>query len=599
MRIEDYALLGDLETAALVGRDGSVDWLCLPRFDSGACFAALLGAQGPGGGGLARGAGAPAVRRRYRPGTLILEQEWDTPEGTVRVTDAMPPRDEAANLVRVVEGLSGRVPMRMDLAIRLDYGAAVPWVTRTADGLSAVAGPDALRLRTPADIHGEGMSTVAEFAVEAGDRVPFTLDWHPSHRPAPEPVLAFHALEQTDAFWREWSEVSTYDGAWPEAVGVSLRVLKALTYAPTGGIVAAATTSLPEALGGVRNWDYRYCWIRDATLTLFALAQCGYAEEALAFRDWLLRASAGAADQLQIMYGVAGERRLPEQELEWLPGYEGAAPVRAGNAAVDQFQLDVYGEMLDLAWLGVSSRQQVQPIAWKRQVAMIEYLEEAARLPDEGIWEVRGPRRHFVHSKVMAWVAFDRAVKIAGSAELEVPLERWQRIRDELHTEICSQGFDAERNTFTQSYGSRELDASLLIIPTTGFLPPDDPRVVGTIEAVQRELLQDGFVYRYSTGDDEGAVDGLPGKEGAFLPCSFWLCDALEAIGRHDEAVALFERLLGVGNDLGLFAEEYDPAAGRMVGNFPQAFTHLAVITTAHRLSGLPAPKGHAPAAPA
>jgi GH15 family glucan-1,4-alpha-glucosidase len=504
----------------------------------------------------------------------------------------MPPRDEAANVVRVVEGVSGRVPMRMDLAIRLDYGASVPWVTRTVDGLSAVAGPDALRLRTPAEIHGEGLSTVSEFAVDAGERVPFTLDWHPSHRPAPEPVLAFHALEQTDAFWQEWSEVSTYEGAWADAVGTSLRVLKALTYAPTGGIVAAPTTSLPEAIGGVRNWDYRYCWIRDATLTLFALAQCGYAEEALAFRDWLLRASAGAADQLQIMYGVAGERRLPEQELKWLPGYEGASPVRAGNAAVEQFQLDVYGEMLDLAWLGFS-RRQVQPIAWKRQVALIEFLEDAAREPDEGIWEVRGPRRHFVHSKVMAWVAFDRAVRIGTGAQLEGPLERWAQIRDDLHAEICTEGFDAERNTFTQYYGSRELDASLLIIPTTGFLPPDDPRVVGTIAAVRSELQQDGLVYRYSTSTEEGAVDGLPGKEGAFLPCSFWLCDALEAIGRHDEAVELFERLLEVGNDLGLFAEEYDPAAGRMVGNFPQAFTHLAVITTAHRLSGLPAPKAH------
>jgi GH15 family glucan-1,4-alpha-glucosidase len=423
--------------------------------------------------------------------------------------------------------------------------------------------------------------------------VPFTLDWHASHRPAPEPILAFHALEQTEAFWQEWSEVSTYDGDWADAVSVSLRVLKALTYAPTGGIVAAPTTSLPEALGGVRNWDYRFCWIRDATLTLYALAQCGYAEEALAFRDWLLRASAGAADQLQIMYGVAGERRLPEQELRWLPGYEGAQPVRAGNAAVEQFQLDVYGEMLDLAWFGFQARREVQPIAWKRQLSLMDYVEGVARQPDEGIWEVRGPRRHFVHSKVMAWVAFDRAVRIAEGASLEAPVDRWKRMREELRDEICREGFDAERNTFTQYYGSRELDASLLIIPATGFLPPDDPRVIGTVEAVRRELLRDGFVYRYSTGAEEGAVDGLPGKEGAFLPCSFWLCDALEAIGRHDEAVDLFERLLAVGNDLGLLAEEYDPQAKRMVGNFPQAFTHLAVVTTAHRLSGLPSPQRH------
>jgi GH15 family glucan-1,4-alpha-glucosidase len=593
VRIEDYGLVGDLETAALVGRNGSVEWLCLPRFDSGACFAALLGDEHHGHWRIAPAAGGMASRRRYRRNTLILEHEWDTPEGTVRLVDAMPPRDEAANFVRVVEGVSGRVPVRMELAIRLDYGASVPWVTRTADGLSAVAGPDALRLRTPVDTHGEDMSTVAAFDVAPGDRVPFTLDWHPSHRPAPEPNLAFHALEQTEAFWQEWSEVSTYEGEWEDAVGVSLRVLKALTYAPTGGIVAAPTTSLPEALGGVRNWDYRFCWIRDATLTLYALAQCGYAEEALAFRDWLLRASAGAADQLQIMYGVAGERRLPEQELTWLPGYEGAAPVRAGNAAVDQFQLDVYGEMLDLAWFGFQSRRELQPIAWKRQLALMNYVETIARQPDEGIWEVRGPRRHFVHSKVMAWVAFDRAVRIAEGASLAAPLERWRRMREELRDEICREGFDAERNTFTQYYGSHELDASLLIIPATGFLPPDDPRVVGTVEAVRRELVQDGFVYRYSTGAKEGSVDGLPGKEGAFLPCSFWLCDALEAIGRHDEAVSLFERLLGVGNDVGLLAEEYDPQAGRMVGNFPQAFTHLAVVTTAHRLSGLPSPQRH------
>jgi GH15 family glucan-1,4-alpha-glucosidase len=594
--IEDHGLVGDLETSALVARDGSVQWLCLPRFDSGACFAALLGDERHGHWRIAPAAGGLATRRRYRDDTLILEHEWDTPEGTVRLIDAMPPRDEAANFVRVVEGVRGRVPMRMDLAIRLDYGASVPWVTRTADGLSAVAGPDALRLRTPAPLHGEGLTTVAEFEVEPGDRVPFTLDWHASHRGAPEPILAFHALEETDAFWREWSAVSTYDGDWADAVSISLRVLKALTYAPTGGIVAAPTTSLPEALGGVRNWDYRFCWIRDATLTLYALAQCGYAEEALAFRDWLLRASAGAADQLQIMYGVAGERRLPEQELHWLPGYEGAAPVRAGNAAVEQFQLDVYGEMLDLAWFAVQ-RAHAQPFAWKRELALMAFLEDAARRPDEGIWEVRGPRRHFVHSKVMAWVAFDRAVRIAERASLEAPLDRWKRLRAELHQEICREGFDADRNTFTQSYGSRELDASLLIIPSTGFLPPSDPRVVGTIEAVQRELLRDGFVYRYTTGEAEGTVDGLSGKEGAFLPCSFWLCDALEAIGRHDEAVAMFERLLGVANDLGLLAEEYDPAAGRLVGNFPQAFTHLALVTTAHRLSGLPGPQNHRTAA--
>jgi GH15 family glucan-1,4-alpha-glucosidase len=602
MQIEDYGLVGDLETSALVGRDGSVEWLCLPRFDSGACFSALLGDESHGHWRIGPADGGPATRRRYRENTLILEHEWDVPGGTVRLVDAMPPRDEAANLVRVVEGVSGNVPMRMDLAIRLDYGASVPWVTTGPDGISAVAGPDALRLRTPVPLRGEGLSTVAEFTVEAGERIPFTLDWHASHRGAPEPIDAFSALEQTDAFWREWSEISTYEGEWAEAVGVSLRVLKALTYAPTGGIVAAPTTSLPEALGGVRNWDYRYCWIRDATLTLYALAQCGYAEEALAFRDWLLRASAGTASQLQIMYGVAGERRLPEQELQWLPGYEGAGPVRAGNAAVEQFQLDVYGEMLDLAWFGAQSPRHIQPIAWKRQLSLMNFLETAAFEPDEGIWEVRGPRRHFTHSKVMAWVAFDRAVRIAEHGGLEGPVGRWSEIRDRLHAEICAKGFDEERGTFTQYYGSHELDASALIIPTMGFLPPDDPRVRGTVDAIRRELVEDGFVYRYSTGEHEGAVDGLPGKEGAFLPCSFWLCDALEMTGRHDEAVELFERLLAVGNDLGLYAEEYDPAAGRMVGNFPQAFTHLAIVTTAHHLSGLASPRAprqpHAGASP-
>jgi GH15 family glucan-1,4-alpha-glucosidase len=593
LRLEDYGLVGDLETSALIGRDGSVDWLCLPRFDSGACFSALLGDENHGHWRMAPAAGGVATRRRYRPDTLVLEHEWDTPEGTVRVTDVMPTRDEVPNLVRVVEGISGRVPMRMDLAIRLDYGASVPWVTHTVDGLSAVSGPDALRLHTPAPLRGEGLSTVSEFAVSAGDRVPFTLDWHESHRPAPEPVDALAALERTDAFWREWSEVSTYEGDWADVVGTSLRVLKALTHAPTGGIVAAPTTSLPEALGGVRNWDYRYCWIRDATLTLYALARCGYAEEALAFRDWLLRAAAGSASQLQIMYGVAGERRLPEEELPWLPGYEGAGPVRAGNAAVDQFQLDVYGEMLDLAWFGGQSREAIEPIAWKRQLALMKFVETAAFEPDEGIWEVRGPRRHFTHSKVMAWVAFDRAVRIADMFDLECPRERWQAIRDRLHREICEHGYDEERGTFTQYYGSRELDASALIIPAVGFLPADDPRVRSSVDAIRRELVHDGFVYRYSTGEGESAVDGLPGKEGAFLACSFWLCDALEMTGRHDEAVELFERLLAVGNDLGLYAEEFDPAAGRMVGNFPQAFTHLAIVTTAHRLSGIQSPVTH------
>ena len=592
MRIEDYGLIGDLETAALVGRDGSVDWLCLPRFDSPACFAALLGDERNGHWRIAPADGSAAIARRYRPGTLILETEFETSEGTVRLVDFMPPRAGAVSLVRIVEGVRGRVPLRLELAIRLDYGSAIPWVTHDENRLNAVLGPDALRLVTPVEVRGEDMRTVADVVVGEGDRVPFTLDWHPSHLAAPEPTEPFAALAATEEFWESWSDRCSYHGEWEEPVTGSLRVLKALTYAPTGAIVAAPTTSLPESLGGVRNWDYRFCWIRDAALALYALLDCGYGEEALAFRDWLLRATAGDARQYQIMYGVAGERRLPELVLEHLPGYEGARPVRVGNAAADQFQLDTFGELLDAAHMGrTAARALGIPIGrtvaggvWKRHLTLMDRLEEVWSEPDEGIWEVRGPRRHFTYSKVMAWVGFDRAVKAVEQFGLEGPAERWKRLRAELHDEICREGYDADRGTFTQYYGSRELDASLLKLPLVGFLPPSDERIRGTVEAVERELIEDGLVLRYRTGSSEGEVDGLPGREGAFLACSFWLAAAQAMVGRQRDARALFERLLGLRNDLGLLSEEYDPESGRLLGNFPQAFSHLALIEAARRL---------------
>jgi GH15 family glucan-1,4-alpha-glucosidase len=595
MRIEDYGLIGNLRTAALVGRDGSIDWLCLPRFDSDACFSSLLGDERHGRWLLAPAGGIRRVTRRYRPGTLVLETQFETEDGVVRVVDCMPPGGGPDSVVRVVEGVRGAVPMRVELVIRLDYGATVPWVTSDHGGLSAMAGPDALRLWTPVDLRGEGSKTVGQFTVREGERVPFTFDWHPSHLPAPDPVDAFHALARTQSFWEEWSARCTYQGEWGEPVLTTLLALKGMTYAPTGGIVAAPTASLPEAIGGVRNWDYRFCWIRDAVLTLGAFMQCGYPEEALAFRDWLLRASSGRPSDLRIMYGIAGERRLPEGELDWLPGYEGSSPVRIGNGAADQFQLDVYGELADAghiarsaaAGLGIPTEHVEDPVHWRRGLAMWEAVESIWSEPDEGIWEVRGPRRHFTHSKVMAWVAFDRAVKAVEMFGREGPIDRWRRIRAEIHAEVCREGYDAERGTFTQYYGSRELDASVLLIPAVGFLAPTDKRVVGTIAAVKRELTQDGLVYRYATEASDGSVDGLPGKEGAFLPCSFWLADALAMAGRNCEARALFERLLTLRNDLGLLSEEYDVDRGRMCGNFPQAFTHLALVGTAHRLEAV------------
>ena len=583
-RIEDYALLGDLQTAALVERGGSIDWLCFPRFDSGACFAALLGGPDNGRWLLAPTDGGTTARR-YLHDTLVLETTWETETGTARVLDFMPPRGRTPDIVRIVEGVRGRVAMRSELTIRFDYGRVLPWVRRLDHARVAVAGPDALCFRTHAHTHGENMRTISELVVDEGERVPFVLTWYPSHEPVPPAIDAEQALAETESFWREWSagHGEELPADWVPVVRRSLIVLKALTYAPTGGIVAAPTTSLPERLGGVRNWDYRYCWLRDATLTLLALLHGGHVEEALAWRHWLLRAIAGDPAEVQIMYGVAGERRLTEYELPWLSGYEGSAPVRIGNEASAQLQLDVYGEVMDALYQARTHGIALDRDAWRIQIALLEHLERAWREPDAGLWEIRGEPRHFVHSKVMAWVAFDRAVRTGETQGLDGPDGRWRELRDEIHAEVCELGFDQELGSFTQSYGSQALDASLLLLPLVGFLPSSDPRVRSTLAAVERELLQDGFVLRYRT--QEAGVDGLPEGEGVFLPCSFWLVDCYELMGRHDDAHALFARLLGLSNDLGLFAEEYDPVAGRLLGNFPQAFTHLALVTSAFNVA--------------
>ena len=581
-RIEDYALLGDTETAALVSRNGSIDWLCLPRFDSNACFAALLGTPQHGRWLLAPAGDIRNIRRQYRDGTLVLETEYETDAGTVALIDFMPPRSREADVVQIVEGREGRVAMRMELIIRFDYGSIVPWV-RCLDGvLRAVAGPDAVLLRTPVQTRGVNFTTVAEFAVSAGQRIPFELAWHPSHETDPPAFDPEVALASTERWWREWSARCTYDGHWHEAVMRSLITLKALTYAPTGGIVAAATTSLPEVIGGVRNWDYRYCWVRDATFTLYALLLAGYKEEAAAWREWLLRAAAGKPSELQIMYGPAGERRLTELELNWLPGYEGSAPVRVGNEAVKQFQLDVYGEIMDAAHQTRRSGIESQEASWQLHRTLMKFLESAWDRPDYGIWEVCGERRRFTHSKVMAWVAMDRAVKAVERFKLNGPVDRWKAIRGMIHDQVCREGFNAELDAFVQSYGSKDLDASLLMVPLVGFLPATDPRVHGTVRAIERELMVDGFVYRYNSSRD---VDGLPAGEGAFLACTFWLADNLALMGRTADARKLFERLLDVRNDVGLLSEEYDPTARRLVGNFPQAFSHVGLINTAMNLS--------------
>ncbi|WP_431776821.1 glycoside hydrolase family 15 protein [Streptomyces cucumeris] len=590
-RIEDYALIGDMQTAALVCRDGTADWLCLPRFDSHAVFAGLLGTEEHGfwrlGPAHAAGSEPPAAdRRRYRGDSLVLESEWDTPRGTVRVIDFMPPRDGAPQLVRIVEGVSGRVPMRSALRMRFSYGWVVPWVHKVDSRTVAVAGPDSVWLDTDVDTYGKDLTTYADFTVAPGDRIAFTISWQPSHKEPPALPEPEAALEATEAFWREWVEHCTYHGPYRDAVVRSLITLKALTYAPTGGIVAAPTTSLPEDIGGVRNWDYRFTWLRDAAITLSSLLRTGYREEARAWREWLLRAVAGDPENLQIMYGIAGERELSEAELTWLPGYEGSQPVRVGNGAAGQLQLDVYGEVTEALHLAHMTGLARNDYASVLQLKLIRYLEEHWDEPDEGIWEVRGPRRHFVHSKVMAWVAVDRTVKLIESGDVDGPLDRWRDLRDEIHRDVCEKGYDAERNTFTQSYGSKELDASLLLIPQMGFLPPDDKRVIGTIEAIQRELsTPDGFVLRYPTAGEDAGVDGLEGDEGAFLACSFWLADDLAMIGRVDEARKLFEKLLALRNDLGLLAEEWDPRLQRQVGNFPQAFSHVPLIDTALRLT--------------
>ncbi|MEV3972851.1 glycoside hydrolase family 15 protein [Streptomyces sp. NPDC050698] len=584
--IEDYAFVGDLQSGALVGRDGSIDWLCLPRFDSPACFAALLHDESAGRWLLAPAQGGPATRRRYREDTLILESEWHTAEGSVRVVDCMPLRGEAADIVRVVEGISGRVTMRMDLRLRPDYGRIIPWVNRVGNALRAVAGPDAFWLHTPVKVYGENMATRAEFTVEAGDQVPFVLTYKPSHLAGrPRPVDAVPAIEDTENFWKNWMSRCTYRGKWNDAVRRSLVTLKGLTYQPTGGILAAATTSLPEQLGGPRNWDYRFCWLRDATFTLQALVGTGYLEEAAAWREWLLRAVAGNPADLQIMYGLDGTWRLPEFELDWLSGYEASRPVLAGNAAADQFQLDVWGEVLDCFHVAREAGLPAHDIAWNVQKSLLDFLEGNWNRPDNSLWEVRGEPRHFVHSKVMAWAGLDRAVRAVLHHDRWGPVDRWEQLRDRIHAEVCEQGYDAERNTFTQFYGSRGVDAALLLLPRVGFLPWQDPRVRGTVETVARELSEDGFLVRYRPEAD-GGVDGLPGTEGTFLVCTFWLVDALHGIGRHREALDLFERLLTLRNDVGLLSEEYDPLTGRHLGNTPQAFSMVGLINSALWLSG-------------
>jgi GH15 family glucan-1,4-alpha-glucosidase len=585
MRIEDYGLIGDLQTAALVGLDGSIDWLCFPRFDSGACFAALLGDERNGRWLLAPDCRVERVERRYRERTLVHELDFHTEHGVVRVCDFMPPRGTDPDVVRIVEGIEGRVPMRMELVIRFDYGLVVPWVRRLDDDTRvAIAGPDALAFRTTVPVRGENLSTVAEFAVEAGERQSFVLTWFPSHHDPPRAITPEHALEDTCGFWREWLHTCGYTGRYAEPVFRSLMTLKAMTYGPTGGLVAAPTTSLPEHLGGVRNWDYRYCWLRDASFALVALLENGFVEEADAWRSWLLRAVAGDPDDLQIMYGPAGERRLAEYELEWLDGYAGSRPVRVGNSASEQFQLDVYGEVLDVLYQARRRGLPANDSAWALCMHLLRYLEGRWREPDEGIWEVRGPRRHFTHSKVMAWVAFDRGIRLIEELEREGPLERWRAVRNEIHAEVCERGYDKELGSFVQAYDAKRLDASLLTIPLFGFLPPDDPRVRGTLEAVRQELLVDGFVQRYRHDEEVETVDGLPPGEGAFFLCSFWFVDNLILLGDLDEAEEMFERLLSLRNDLGLLSEEYEPTLDRLVGNFPQAFSHIGLVNTALRL---------------
>ena len=580
-RIEDYALISDCETAALVGRDGSIDWLCFPRFDSSACFAALLGTPEHGRWLIAPAGEILSVRRWYRGDTAVLETEFTTADGVASVIDFMPVRTKLPEIVRIVVGRRGRVPMRMELIIRFDYGSIVPWVRKANGGITAVAGPDGLLLRSPVPVHGRDFTTVAEFDVAADQDRCFDLTWFPSHEDVTPQLQGLTALKETEAWWTEWASDCNVTGPYRDAVMRSLITLKSLTYRPTGAIVAAPTTSLPERFGGVRNWDYRYCWLRDATFTLYALMSAGYVAEAAAWRDWLVRAAAGRPEQIHIMYGIGGERRLTELELPWLPGFENSAPVRIGNAAHTQFQLDVFGEVLDATYQGWKLGVTHDENEWRIEMALVTYLETAWCQPDDGIWEVRGPRRHFTHSKIMAWVALDRAVKGIEQFGLQGPVERWRTIRDEIHREVCERGYDAELGAFVQSYDSKLLDASLLMMPLVGFLPISDSRVRGTIEAIERNLSRAGFVSRYQTTPE---VDGLPPGEAAFLLCSFWLVDCLELMGRHDDATHLFERLLEIRNDVGLLAEGYDVDGSRMAGNFPQAFSHIGLINSALNL---------------
>lgn len=583
--IEDYAFLSDTQSGALVSRNGCIDWLCLPRFDSPACFAALLGTSDNGSWRFRPAGKVKKRERRYRGDTMILETEVHTAEGAIRFIDFMPPRQANPDVVRIIEGLKGRVEIRMELIIRFDYGRTVPWVRRRHGGLEAVAGPDALLLHTPIETHGEDLKTVAQFPVAKGDRVPFVLTWYSSHNSPPNKVDPERALRETESFWCSWSQRHERSGPWQDAVMRSLITLKGLTYAPTGGIVAAATTSLPERIGGLRNWDYRYCWLRDATFTLLALISAGYHEEAKAWREWLLRAIAGSAAQTQIMYGVQGERSLEEHEIPWLRGYERSRPVRVGNAASNQFQLDVFGEVVDAMYHAHRAGIVLADPDWRMQVSLLDFLETKWDEPDEGIWEVRGGRRQFTHSKVMAWVAFDRAVKLVEHCDCSgnQQLKRWKKLRDKIHREVCDHGYSRTKKAFTQSYGSTALDASLLILPLVGFLPSTDERIRNTIAAVERDLLQDGFVLRYWPNENE--VDGLPGTEGVFLPCSFWLADCFHLIGRKKDARMLYERLLDLRNDVGLLSEEYDPKKKRQLGNFPQAFSHVGLVNTAQMLA--------------
>jgi len=589
LRIEDYALIGNTRTAALVGKDGSIDWLCVPRFDSPACFAALLGDENNGRWLIAPEGEVSRVSRRYRDATLILETEFETERGVVAVVDFMPrPRHgQQTDVVRIIEGRRGVVPMRTELILRFDYGSIVPWVRRREYGLRAVAGPDAVRFQSPVELQNRELRSIARFEVRAGQAIPFRFTWFPSHHDGPAVGEADQDLDECEAWWHDWAAQCTYGGEWRDEVVRSLIVLKALTYAPTGGIVAAVTTSLPEALGGARNWDYRYCWIRDATLTLDALACSGFLAEARAWRDWLLRAMAGTPSQAQIMYSVTGARRLPEYELPWLNGYQCSRPVRVGNAAHTQLQLDVYGEIMDSFHLDRVHRLTPSSEGWRVQQVLLEGLESAWQCPDHGLWEMRGPPRHFTHSKVMSWVAADRTVKAVEDHGLQGPVERWRALRDTIHDDVCRNGFDPERNAFVQYYGGKSLDAALLMIPLVGFLPADDVRVIGTVEAITRELVVDGLVKRYSP---DSGVAGLAGDEGTFVACSFWLADVLCLMGRRAEARELFERLLAMRNDVGLLAEEYDPRAGRQLGNFPQAFSHVGLITTAHNLTSFRGP---------